>query len=151
MSSNTRTRYTAEYQYPGSFFPETVTKVLNDPTFEAAVEAGPDEEGYFRKDGWYGVIIRTITEKAYEQVGGDGKSEDDYVWLRDGEPTGKSYIVGTEVHADDLADEDEAGNDLTILKSNIRGNSREPKKDIGVITRCGNWQIASDWDEVIPL
>lgn len=140
MSENTRTRYSAEYLYPGSFFPEETYRDLPEPTYLAAELAGPDEDGYFKKDGWYAVRIRTITEKCYRSEDGDEK------WLRDGDPITKSFIVGRLVHADSPELECD---DKSILRSNIVGNSREPLKGYGVLTRCGNWQIASDYDEVV--
>lgn len=137
---STRTRITAEYLYPGSFFPESITRELPDSTLQAAIEHGPDEEGYFKKDGWFGVVIRKITEKRY--VADDG----DETWLREGKPIEWKVIVGDVVHVDDPLI---AGDRFDILRSNIRSNSREPHKDLAVHTRCGNFQIASDWDQVV--
>lgn len=137
-----RTRHVAEYLYPGSFFPEETYREIEFPTLQCAVENGPDEDGYFKKDGWYAVRIRTITEKRYEAADGDE------TWLRDGEPTTKSFVVGRLVHVDSPELE---GEDNRILRSNISGNSRDPLKGYGVLTRRGNWQIASDYDEVVSL
>lgn len=139
--SNTRTRYTAEYLYPGAFFPEETVREIPEPTFAAAVEHGPDDtDGYFRKDGWYAVHVRSIPEKLYRSD--DGQEQ----WLRDGDPIRRSFIVGRLVHYESPELDGERHD---ILRSNIRCNSRDPLKGYGVLTRSGNWQIASDYDEVV--
>ena len=127
----------AEYLYPGSLFPENVQRSLTEPTLGQAVAVQPDEEGYFRKDGWFAVKILSITEKRYTADG-------DETWVREGKPTTHSYIVGKRVHVDDIPDTD----DNRILRWNISINSDD---GFGVLTRCGNWQIASDYSEVIEL
>lgn len=135
--TDTRTRYTAEYLYPGVFMPEEFTKPLDEPTFAAAVAAGPDEENYFVKDGWYAVRITATHEKRF--VSEDGEE----AWVRQSSEKAGSWIVGQRVHYSDI----EATDRNAILISNIRGNSRDG--GFGVLTRCGNWQIASDYTEVI--
>lgn len=137
--------YTAEYLYPGSFFPEETYRALDRAYLDEALAKQPDEEGYFRKDGWYAVRIRTHVEKRF--VAGNGEE----TWVRQADRTHtKSYVVGIMKHVSDIPDIDpETGRDQTILKRNIEGNSREPLKGYGVLTRCGNWQIASDFDEVL--
>lgn len=137
----TRVRYTATYQYPGSFFPEEFHRELPAPTMEAAISLAPDEEGYFKKDGWYGVEIKTITEQRFLADDGSG----DERWVQQ-EVTRESVIVGDVIHVDDPLI---AGERYDILRSNIRGNSREPYKDLAVHTRAGNFQIRSDWDRVV--
>jgi archaellum component FlaG (FlaF/FlaG flagellin family) len=138
----TRTRYTAEYLYPGSFMPEETYVTIPEPTLSAAIVYGPDEPGYFSKDGWYAVLIKTVTEKQY--VSDDG----DVTWLREGQTEVEKIIVGREVHVDSP---EISGPEHNILRSNIRGNSRDPYKNLAVHTRSGNWQIRSDWDRVVAL
>lgn len=142
-----RYRYSAEYLYPGSFFPEETYRDLPDGHLSTALELAPDEEGYFKKDGWYAVRIRTRIEKRF--VAEDGEE----TWIRQGEGHVKSYVIGVLTHVNNIHDlESGAAGDMLdnrILKSNIRSNSREPYKNYGVLTRCGNWQIASDWDQII--
>lgn len=140
-----RHRYTARYDYPGALFPEEVTKEIPAGTLEAALAAAPDgdpaESWFGAKDGWYALHIHKITEKRF--LDPDSPEE---TWVRQGEPERVArYVFGQKVHADDIEETDRT----RILIANIRGNSREPLKDIGVHTRAGNWQIASDYDEVI--
>lgn len=137
--SNTRIKYTAEYLYPGAFFPEETYRELPEGTFDAAVLFGPDEDGYFQKDGWYAVRIRTVQEKRFMSDDGDEQ------WVSSSE-TQKSYIVGKKVH---YLDSSIADDKHDILQSNIKNNSRDG--GYGVLTRCGNWQISSDWDVVVYL
>lgn len=134
---NERTRYTATYLYPGSFFPEEASRDVPEPTFEAAALAGPDEDGYFRKDGWYAVRITAIREKRF--TSDDGEE----AWVKQDAKRVGSWIVGERVHHED---ERLAGDQFDILRSNIRSNSDD---GYGVLTRCGNWQIASDYTEVV--
>lgn len=138
-----RNRYTAEYLYPGSFFPESIHREIDAPTLQAAIAAAPQEtEGtYFVKDGWYAVEIFTITEKRF--VADDGEE----TWIKQGKPEKHTAIVGHLVHIDSIPDDDEH----RILRSNVRSNSREPWVGYAVKTRAGNWQVASDWDEVVSL
>jgi hypothetical protein len=135
--SQTRIRYSAEYMYPGSFFPESVHRALLQPTFAAAVAAGPDEDGYFRKDGWYAVKIHAITEKRFTSDDGE------VTWVKQGTVEVGNWIVGDRIHWSEIDDTRENA----ILISNIKGNSRDG--GYGVKTRAGNWQIASDYTEVI--
>lgn len=134
-----QTRYSARYLYPGALFPEEVTKHIDEPTLEAAIKAQPDEAGYFRRDGWYAVEILATTSKRFTSPE-DGEE----VWI----PAGPSkrverVAVGRLVHADSIEDTEQN----RILISNIRGNSDD---GYGVLTRAGNWQIASDYDRVVP-
>lgn len=134
---NERTRYTATYLYPGSFFPEETSRTIPEATFEAAVVAGPDEDGYFRKDGWYAVRITAIREKRFQADDGEE------AWVKQGSERVGSWIVGERVHYEDGR---LAGDQFDILRSNIRSNSDD---GYGVLTRCGNWQIGSDYTEVV--
>ena len=139
----TRTRYSAKYLYPGAFFPESTFRIVEEPTFHAALAAAPAEEGgFFKADGWYAVEITAIHERRF-------LAEDDLMseeWVETGRETVGSWIVGEKIHVDD---EQIAGPKHDILRSNIRSNSRPPEKDYGVRTRCGNWQIASDYIMVV--
>lgn len=134
----TQTRYRAEYLYPGSFFPEETYRDLKEPTFENAVKFGPNEDGYFKKDGWYAVIIREKIERLMV----DPDKPASTTWDMVSNEKVKSFIVGRMIHMDSP---EMSGSDKDILRSNIRSNSRDPLKGYGVLTRCGNWQIASDW------
>jgi hypothetical protein len=132
----TRERHFAEYLYPGSFFPESTSREVPAATLTAAVNAGPDEDGYFSKDGWYAVKIKTAVEKLF--VADDG----DESWI--GKPdVVATVIVGDRIHFSEIEKSDRN----RILISNIECNSRDG--GYGVLTRCGNWQIASDYDFVI--
>jgi hypothetical protein len=138
----TRTRYIAEYLYPGSFMPEETSTDIPEPTLSAAIVYGPDEPGYFTKDGWYAVLIKTVTEKQYVSDDGDSR------WLRDGKIEVEKIVVEAVLHVDDPAI---AGPEFNTLRANIRSNSRDPYKNLAVRTRSGNWQILSDWDRVVSL
>lgn len=137
----TRTRYTAEYMYPGTLMPEETYVTLPEPTLSAAIVYGPDEPGYFSKDGWYAVVIRTLVDKLFRADDG----EETWV-LQTDKTVSERIIVGREVHVDSP---EISGPEYNILRSNIRGNSREPYKNLAVHTRAGNWQIRSDWDRVV--
>lgn len=137
----TQTTYTAEYLYPGSFFPEETFREIKEPTYEAAVEAGPNEDGYFKKDGWYAVNIRRRVERLFV----DADEPTTTKWLTEKNEVLTRIIVGRLVHVDDP---EIAGEEHRILRSNIQSNGKDPFKDYGVLARSGNWQVASDWDEV---
>lgn len=134
----TRIRYIAEYLYPGAFMPEEVTLPLPAPSFMVAVEYGPDQDGYFKKDGWYAVKITAVTEKLFVS-----EEDSEEAWVRQSSEVVGKWIVGERVHHEEAQ---LAGERFDILRSNIRSNSKD---GYGVLTRCGNWQIASDYTEVI--
>ena len=135
--TDTRRRHSATYLYPGAFFPEETTRQIKRPTLASAIAAQPDDrDGYFRKSGWYAVRIATTTERRFVAENGDE------TWVREGKPEVLSVIVGERIHYTEIPDTDANA----ILISNIRGNSKD---GFGVKTRAGNWQIASDYDEVI--
>lgn len=123
--------HSAEFHYPGSLFPESITRSVPEATLEAAVAAQRDEL-------WYAVVLRTRVQKRFTAADGEE------VWNTVGQSTKvASYVVGEPVHVDDIPDDDQHH----ILRSNIRSNSKgEP---LGVRTRRGNWQIASDYDAVV--
>lgn len=136
--SDIRQRFFAKYNYPGSFFPESTTREIDLPTVKAAVAAAPDEEGYFCKDGWYSVRITSKVEKRF--VATDGAE----AWVNQGDiKTIGHWVVGERIHHSDI----DATDANRILIRNIEGNSRDG--GYGVLTRCGNWQIASDFDAVL--
>ena len=128
---NTRIRFTAEYSYPGSFFAETSTRDIADGSKETALAANPD-------DHWYAVTVREITERKFTADNGSER------WLSEGDPKKTSWVIGERIHWEDIPDI--PANE--ILRSNIRCNSKD---GYGVKTRSGNWQIASDYTEVIEL
>ncbi|WP_193613126.1 hypothetical protein [Nocardioides lijunqiniae] len=136
---STRLRHVAEFSYPGALFPESVTREVDQPTLDAALAVAPTEtDGFFRKDGWYAVKITAFHEKRY--VADDGAE----TWVRTARPVKvRSWVVGEKIHADDIEPTDRN----RILIANIRGNSTD---GYGVRTRIGNWQMASDYDEVLP-
>ncbi len=131
----TRTRFLATYNYPGSFFPESTTKEITAPTFATAVAEGPDEAGYFKKDGWYSVEIISKTEKMFT-------SGDDIAWVPEDTERVLRAVVGTKTHYSEIEDDERN----RILISNIKSNSKD---GFGVETRRGNWQIADDYDLVV--
>jgi len=133
---NIRTRFTAEFDYPGMLFPETITKTIAAGTLAAALREQPDEQGYFNRNGWYAVTIRSVAEKRYVA------DDDEETWVRLSAEKVASYVVGEKIHHADIEDNDRNA----ILISNIRANSKD---GYGVRTRAGNWQIASDYDAVV--
>lgn len=136
-----RVRYVAEYDYPGALFPESVTREVETPTWEAVVGAAPAEtSGYFRADGWYAVKVTAITEKLFTA------KDHEMTWIRQSAEKVRSWVVGEKIHADDIVPTERNA----ILISNIRGNTPEGSEPYGVHTRAGNWQIASDYDGVVP-
>lgn len=142
----TRTRLVAEYGYPGPFFPESTTRDVASADFKTVAAAGPDEDGYFRKDGWYAAMVWSIVEKEFLDADDHSAS----TWVRQSSKVVANYVVGTLKHLDDIPDVDpKTGRNNEILKSNIRGNSKPPLSGYGVLTRAGNWQIASDYTEVV--
>lgn len=132
-----RLKYTAVYSYPGSFFPEDTSRELSEPTLAAALAVAPaDEEGYFRRDGWYAVEVKTTTQKLFTAE--DGEQQ----WINQGTERVTRVVIGERIHADDI----EATERNAILIANIRGNTTD---GYGVHTRCGNWQMSSDYDQVL--
>lgn len=127
--SETRTRYTAEYLYPGVFMPEEENRPVDAPTLEAAVAAQPD-------DGWYAVSIKRIVERKFVADNGDER------WLSDIVEKAGSWIVGEKIHYQDIPDTKAN----SILRSNIRSNTKD---GFGVKTRRGNWQFADDYTAVV--
>jgi hypothetical protein len=128
--SETRAKFTAEYSYPGSFFAESATREIADGRYESAVEAQLN-------NSWFAVKITKSTERRFTAANGDER------WLREREPEKVgSWVVGDRVHWTAIPDTDEN----RILRSNIRSNSED---GYGVLTRRGNWQIASDFTGVV--
>lgn len=119
----------ARYLYPGVFMPEEQVRDLTFPTYGEAVKGQPD-------DGWYAVEISSIKYKRFTADDGDIE------WIPQGTVNKETYIIGQQIHCDEIPNTDEN----RILRSNIRSNSDD---GFAVKTRCGNWQIASDWDHVM--
>lgn len=137
---STRERHIATYNYPGSFFPESTTREIPEPTFAAAAAAGPDEDGYFHKDGWYSVLIETELEEQFTSTDTPAKT----VWVSVGRRRKVGHwVVGERIHWSEI----EATERNSILIDNIKCNSRDG--GYGVLTRAGNWQIASDYTDVV--
>lgn len=128
--NQTRDRFEAKYLYPGVFMPEVVRHPVPDGTYAAACAIQPD-------NGWYAVEVQKVAERLYRAENGDEK------WVSDGQPVKVgSWIVGDKIHWQDIPDTAEN----RILRSNLQANSSD---GYGVRTRCGNWQIASDYLEVV--
>lgn len=128
----------ATYYYPGTLFAESTSRLLGEPTLKEAFRAAPDDnEGFFKKDGWYAVRISVTHKKKF--VSGDGEER----WEVVGNEEVVSCIIGEKVHYTEVPDDDRH----RILRSNIKNNDRNG--GYGVKTRCGNWQISSDWDVVL--
>ena len=113
--------------------PEETSREIPSPDWEAVLSHSPDETGYFRKNGWYAVIVSTLTQKLFD-------AGDEQRWLPEGKPKQAKYVVGEKIHYTDI---DESQH---ILRSNLRGFG----EGYGVLTRCGNWQPASAYDVVVP-
>lgn len=128
--SQIRTRYLAEYAFPGLLFPEMDTRDIEVPTLRAAVQANP-------RNGWYAVRITAITKELFTSDSGEER------WLTKGGPEKVDHIVvGERIHINDIPDTPEN----SILRSNIRGNTDD---GYAVKTRRGNWQFASDYNRVV--
>lgn len=133
--------YFATYRYPGAFLSEEVTRELEEPSLEAALACQPTDAGYFTKDGWYAVVLESRVDKLFKADDGEE------TWVMQGLEKIGSFIVGDLVH---VTDESIAGEEFRVLRANIEGNSRGNLKGYAVRTRLGNYQIASDYDWVIP-
>lgn len=129
-----RTRYVARYYYPGLLFPEDLTRNVTGSSI-AEVVAGQEN------DGWYAVdVLEILDEVLQSELYGETAVERSRKRVA-------NYIVGTPYHYDALPPETAAHPSVDILRSNIRVNDRSG--GYGVLTRCGNWQIRSDWLTVI--
>lgn len=143
----TRTRYLITYRYPGSFFPEEATEevVGPEPSWEDLVMAAPvadNKSGWCSRDGWYAASVKRIEEELF--IGSESGAQR---WIQTDFTIVTRYVVGTEVHMDEIPeDTDEGPGRNRVLKANIRDNDPQA---IGVITRCGNWQLRCDYDVVV--
>lgn len=133
-----RTRYVARYLYPGSFFPEDLTREIEEPTFVAAAAAAPEGEGWCAKDRWYAVEVTAIVEKRFTSEDGDE------AWVRECDSKAGAWVIGERVHVDDPR---LAGDEFRILRANIAANTKD---GYAVKTRRGNWQMADSYTEVVP-
>lgn len=131
----TRTRFYAEYFYPGSFLPETATADIDMPTRKAAEAAKPNGKvGY--TDTCYGIRLYEVAEEMFT-------SGDKSIWVKQSNEEIDSWIYGTEYH---YTDPFLAGPEYDILRSNVRSN--DPN---GMVVKsvAGNWQIREDWNRVV--
>lgn len=129
-----RTRYVARYYYPGLLFPEDLTRNVEGSSITDVV-AGQEN------DRWYAVDVFEIVEEVLQsELYGETPVE------RSRERVA-NYIVGTPYHFQALPAKTLADPSVDILQHNIRANDRSG--GYGVLTRCGNWQIRSDWETVI--
>lgn len=125
-----RTTYYAVYDYPGLLFAESRTRDIAGPTIEDAIAGELDK-------GWYAVHIHQRTEKLFRAADGEK------TWVKQDDKRLARHVIGDRIHHTEI----EATDRNRILISNIRNNSTD---GYGVLTRAGNWQIASDYDSVIP-
>ena len=131
----TRTRFIAEYFYPGTFVAETASVEIDMPTRKAAEEAKPKGTvGY--TDRCYAIKITEVTDRLWE-------SDGEYKWLPEGNATlVDSWVYGEEIHIDDIPDTPEN----RILRSNIRCNS----DDGYAVRHIGpGWTLRRDWNRVV--
>lgn len=126
--STMRKRYVATYFYPGFLFPETTSADVEGTAIGDVVAAQTDAR-------WYAAEVHEVTEEIFES---DAYGETAVMRER---VKVASFIVGTVHHYDSLPA------DQAILRSNIEVNDRSG--GYGVLTRCGNWQIRSDWMTVV--
>lgn len=141
-----RTTHSARYSYPGVFLPEQTSRTLSGPTLVAAIAAAPTaDDGWFRQDGWYAVEISTTKHRRFVDA-----DTDDEVWVKTLTELHGRWVVGERFHYEDLEREFQSAPEKSdidrILISNIKSNSKD---GYGVRTRCGNWQIASDYTGVL--
>ena len=131
----TRTRFIAEYFYPGTFVAETASAEIDMPTRKAAEAAKPQGNvGY--TDCCYAIKITEVTDRLWE-------SDGEYKWLPEGEPElVDSWVYGEKIHVDDIPDTP----NNKILRSNIRINTSDgyAVKHVG-----GGWTLAQDWNRVV--
>lgn len=125
-----RQTYYAVYDYPGLLFAESRTRDIGGPTIEHAIAGELDK-------GWYAVHIHERTEKLFRAADGEE------TWVKQDDERISRHVVGDRIHYSAIDD----SHRNQILISNIRCNSTD---GYGVLTRAGNWQIASDYDSVIP-
>jgi len=129
-----RTRYFARYYYPGLLFPEDLTRDVQGSSI-AEVVAGQKD------DRWYGVDVFEITEEVLQsETYGE-------TLVERGRTRVANYLVGTPYHYQSLPAKTLADPSADILQRNIKVNDKSG--GYGVLTRCGNWQIRSDWETVI--
>lgn len=125
-----RTRYVAKYLFPGSFVSESTTKMLYEPTLEAAINVVPETT-------WFSVKITEITEVEFTST-----EDIDSIWVPTHEQVVRNIVIGDLVHVDDIEDNE----NNSILRSNLLANTSD---GYAVHTRAGNWQFAQDYDEVV--
>ena len=129
----------ATFLYPGVFMPEYVIRPVSSPSWRDVLDAAPNESGYFTLDGWYAATVECVTSKRFESSDGDVE------WVRQGQPElVDSWIIGERHHWSEI---DSANGRNDILIGNIKRNDRSG--GYGVHTRCGNWQLASDWKNIV--
>lgn len=134
---STRIRYIATYDYPGLLFPESTSRPIEDGTIRA-VYAGAQREAGSRSDGWYAATVTAITEKRFV----DPEQRDDETWVEQRRDRVLRFVIGEVRHVDTIPDDDQH----RILRANIVANTSD---HLAVLTRCGNWQLASDYDSVV--
>lgn len=125
-----RQTYYAVYDYPSFLFAESRSRDIAGPTIEDAIAGELDK-------GWYAVRIHQRTEKLFRAA------DSEETWVKQEDKRLSRHVIGDRIHYGDI----EATDRNRILISNIKNNSKD---GYGVLTRAGNWQIASDYDSVIP-
>lgn len=105
------------YYIPGTFFPETSTKQVD--AWDIPHSVPKDCYGFSFHEVEY-----AVDGKGEEFVGKSNKDKN-------------IYFIGEIIHHNDIPDTDASGRSMSILKSNIQGNS--PTHE-GIKCRMGNWQ-----------
>lgn len=134
---STRTRYTAEYLYPGAFFPESVSVPVKDDTLQSILDSDPGPDALYKNTPAYGVLVRRLSEK--RAVFDDGTD----VWVVDGTSTlTKRYLWGQFYSSDSIkAMEGES----TLYRNSLHNGI----VDGAIKCRSGNWQTVEPKTVVI--
>lgn len=137
--SDTRTRYTATYLWPGSLFSETKSVDVPEPTPEAAAVAMPAD--IFYGSVAFGFYIYAHDEELFRSATGGQR----WLLVRGPRMLGRWYYGQAYDQAGVEALARETGADYRTLLSNMRGNGW----DRMVRTHAGNWQPLIEEDVVL--
>ena len=132
-----RTRYTAEYLYPGSFFPEEVSVSVKDDTLQSILDSDPGPNAIYKNTPAYGVVVRKVCEK--RAVFDDGTD----TWVLDGSPSiTKRYLWG-EFYSSEAIKAIEG--DSVLYRNSLYNGIL----DGAIKCRSGNWQTVEPKTVVI--